>query len=95
MFKKDNFAKYTVIMTEISNKKGNKTFIMFLFWIGKQNIAQVSFTMIIVFILNVTTLRVRIIISILPPDRSEIILPTANKIKKISCLCLTNKIFTR
>ena len=39
MFKKDNFVKYTALMT----KKGNETFIaMLLFWIGKPNIAQTS-----------------------------------------------------
>ena len=35
--KKDNFAKYTVTMTEKSNKNGNKTFIAMLFFFELAN----------------------------------------------------------
>ena len=41
MLKKDNFVKYTDIMTKKSIKKGKKTFIaLFLFCITKPNITQ-------------------------------------------------------
>ena len=63
-------------------KQVTKYLLQFLFWIGKQNITQVSLPRLSIFlILDVPTLKLRIII-ILPTDRHEIILPTACTTKK-------------
>ena len=90
MLKKVDFVKCADLWRKKSNKKGKKTFIaLFLFWIVKLNIAEVSLLWWSIFlVLDKPTLKVRIII-ILLTDRLEIILPTARTAnKQFSCLRL-------
>ena len=76
MLKKKKFIKYTVILIKKkSSKKGNETFTtLFLFWIGKPNIALVSLTWWWISFLNVPTLKLRIIV--FPTYQPKIIIPT-------------------
>ena len=77
MLRKDDFAKYTPIMTKKSNK-GNKTFTaVFLFRTGNPNLSQFSLPWYSIFLLlDVMILKLRII---LLTDWPKIILPNAHK----------------
>ena len=67
MLKNVNFVKYTAVIMNKPNKKGNKTFTaMFLLWIRKPKMAQVYLSRRSILFLNVPTLKRGIIIITLP-----------------------------